>query len=253
MKYYWTFCAAAYISCKPTQPNKTVVITTEDTQSDTADLTLRAPLQLSFPLADSSAFSQVLGVDHDPIDHSAEGVLGRATCLDYVGRSFPHCYDEHDGSDYILDGSWTAMDAGSVNILAAAGGTVTETEDGHYDRCHADAESGDVSCDGHEMVANRVVVAHIADDGSVWRTRYLHMMSGSVAVAVGDVVERGAILGRVGSSGRSSFPHLHLQLERASTTAPDEWDVVDPYAGPHSQAETFWCEQGSEDGLPGPC
>ena len=37
-----------------------------------------------------------------------------------------------------------------------------------------------------------------------------HLKAGSVAVSVGDAVERGARLGRVGNSGRSSEPHLHV-------------------------------------------
>ena len=42
------------------------------------------------------------------------------------------------------------------------------------------------------------------------QTRYAHLSH--VAVAAGDTVERGAILGRVGSSGRSTGAHLHFEL-----------------------------------------
>lgn len=41
---------------------------------------------------------------------------------------------------------------------------------------------------------------------------FAHMVPGSVAVRVGDVVRRGAVLGRVGHSGNSTAPHLHFQL-----------------------------------------
>lgn len=220
-----------------------------DSAADTA--APDTPLDLAFPLADPSLFEAVLGVDHDPTDHSEDGPLGEAMCSDYLGRAFPHCYDQHDGTDYILSGSWTTMDAGSVEILAAAPGVVVETVDGNYDRCHADYDTGAVTCDGHEMAANKVTIEHTGSDGTVWRTRYLHMMTDSVAVTEGQTVDTGTVLGRVGSSGLSSFPHLHLELQEPD--AVEEWRVLDPYAGPESQAESYWCDQGHEDGLPGPC
>jgi murein DD-endopeptidase MepM/ murein hydrolase activator NlpD len=198
-------------------------------------------LRLRLPLAEPDHFSLVMGVDHDPVIHG-EGAEAWQ-CVNYEGAGFPRCYDEHLGSDYILEGGFAAMDAGSVAVVAAAAGTVTFTDDGHYDRCHADLASGIVDCDGHEMDANEVTVAH---EGG-YQTRYLHLMTDSVAVAVGDVVAAGDVLGRVGSSGNSSMPHLHLQLEDADGA------VIDPYAGPMSQPESFWCEQGTSDALPGLC
>lgn len=236
--------------CSPTREAKPVdSAPSTDSALDTA--TPDTPIDLAFPLADPSMFEAVLGIDHDPTDHSEDGPLGEAMCTDYLGRAFPHCYDQHDGTDYILAGSWTTMDAGSVEILAAAPGVVVETVDGNYDRCHADYETGAVTCDGHEMAANKVTLEHTGSDGSIWRTRYLHMMKDSVAVSEGEVVEAGTVLGRVGSSGLSSFPHLHLELQEPDPI--EEWRVRDPYAGPESQPESYWCEQGPDNGLPGPC
>ncbi|MCJ7620707.1 MAG: M23 family metallopeptidase [Anaerolineae bacterium] len=40
----------------------------------------------------------------------------------------------------------------------------------------------------------------------------VHLQEGSVAVSVGQKVERGAFSGRVGHSGNSTAPHLHFQL-----------------------------------------
>jgi hypothetical protein len=44
-----------------------------------------------------------------------------------------------------------------------------------------------------------------------------HMMEGSVNVEEGDAVEEGEVVGRVGNSGNSSQPHLHIHVERGGT------------------------------------
>ena len=47
-----------------------------------------------------------------------------------------------------------------------------------------------------------------------------HFRSGSVAVARDDRVRRGTLLGRVGNSGNSTEPHLHIHAVRGSETDP---------------------------------
>ena len=41
---------------------------------------------------------------------------------------------------------------------------------------------------------------------------YAHLQPGSTTVKVGDRVRTGQVLGRLGSSGNSNFPHLHFHL-----------------------------------------
>jgi murein DD-endopeptidase MepM/ murein hydrolase activator NlpD len=179
----------------------------------------------------------VFGVDHDPVVY---GGLNRYICRNYADLGFPRCYDEHRGSDYPLTNGFTAMDSGSARVLAAAGGIVESVEDGNYDRCHADIATSDVSCDGHPMRANFVVLRHFGQ----WRSRYLHFKQSSILVQVGDRVSCGTELGLVGSSGYSSAPHLHFEVR-------DPQDQVwDPYAGVLSQSESLWTNQDAGDGLP---
>lgn len=193
-------------------------------------------MRFALPLAEPSLFPSTIGVDHDPIEHLDVPIPGML-CEDFAGRGFPHCYDQHDGSDFILQGGFTTMDDGSTEVLAAADGTVVETDDGHYDRCHADLAAGEVSCDGFPLEANYVIVEH---RGGI-RSKYWHLKSGSVAVAVGDEVACGQHLGLVGSSGNSSMPHLHFETEDRDGV------VFDPYT---LDEDSWWLDQGDLDALP---
>jgi murein DD-endopeptidase MepM/ murein hydrolase activator NlpD len=62
-------------------------------------------------------------------------------------------------------------------------------------------------------MGNHVVIEHTGGEHS----HYAHLQTGSVAVAVGDRVSRGQQIGRVGHSGNSTEPHLHVHL----TDGPD--------------------------------
>ncbi len=203
-----------------------------------------------FPLVDPYAESILpdpIGCDHDPVNHGGTGHL----CLAYDGaENFPHCYDEHEGTDFILAGGFAAMDAGSVPVVAAADGTVIAAVDGNFDRCAADASApGGISCkevvDGevvqHPLLSNHVWIRHA--DGL--ETGYYHLKKGSVLVSVGQTVACGDVIGLVGSSGISATPHLHFEVSDGAG------GFVDPYAGVASQATSYWVQQEGCFGLPG--
>jgi murein DD-endopeptidase MepM/ murein hydrolase activator NlpD len=65
-----------------------------------------------------------------------------------------------------------------------------------------------------------VVIDHNID-GELVSTRYGHMQYGSLRVKVGDTIEPGEIIGQVGSTGKSTGAHLHLEVLLGGTTQID--------------------------------
>ena len=138
--------------------------------------------------------------DHDP----GPGVR------DWRGGS--STYDGHDGVDFRLP-SIAAQRAG-VAVRAAAGGKVKAVRDGEPDRSIRAAPAAK----GREC-GNGVLLTHPGG----WETQYCHMAQGSVAVRPGQAVAAGTVLGRIGLSGQTEFPHLHLGVRRDGVE-------VDPFA-----------------------
>jgi murein DD-endopeptidase MepM/ murein hydrolase activator NlpD len=142
-------------------------------------------------------------------------------------------YNGHRGTDIGI-GGFPAMDAGSRWVVAAAEGVVATAVDGCFDRCTTGG------CDCGAGFGNYVKVTH--PDGK--STFYGHLMRGTVQVQPGDQVSCGARLGRVGSSGNSTGPHLHFEPRYASNVSDD------PFAGSCSGPTSFWVSQGAYDDLP---
>lgn len=134
-------------------------------------------------------------------------------------RCGPLSYDGHKGTDFGLP-DLAAMAEG-VPVLAAAPGVVKALRDGMADGAYA---QGDAQAVAGRECGNGVVIDH----GDGWETQYCHMRRGSLRVAKGEAVARGDVLGAVGQSGKSQFPHVHLSVRRNG-------DVVDPFS---PEAET---------------
>lgn len=60
----------------------------------------------------------------------------------------------------------------------------------------------------NKSYGNQIVINH----GGGVKTRYAHLLDGSISVSVGQKVSRGQAIGRVGSTGNSSGPHLHFEV-----------------------------------------
>ncbi|MGI3165222.1 peptidoglycan DD-metalloendopeptidase family protein [Pseudooceanicola sp. 200-1SW] len=121
-------------------------------------------------------------------------------------------YDGHQGTDFAMPGL-AAMQAG-VMVRAAAPGRIRALRDGMADQLW----DGTTDLAGRDC-GNGVVIDH----GHGWETQYCHLARGPITVREGQEVTTGTALGRVGLSGRSQFPHLHLSLRH-------DGQVVDPFA-----------------------
>lgn len=109
-----------------------------------------------------------------------------------------------------------------ATVVAASAGTVITSE------CNASLYGEPYSCnvDGSPEVAGCGWYVNILHAGD-YLTRYCHFGSAPL-VKEGDVVQAGQILGKVGSSGRSSGPHLHYETHLNADRSPA--GAVDPVA-----------------------
>jgi len=146
-------------------------------------------------------------------------------------------YDTHKGTDFALP-SLSAMRDG-VDVLAAAKGVVRGVRDGMIDKPYTRDE--DARINGRDC-GNGMVLQH--DDG--WETQYCHLKRGSVRVRSGQVIEAGTVLGQIGLSGRTQFPHLHISVRRNGTPVdrftPDAPQNLDDDTCRRGDARTMWID-----------
>lgn len=140
-------------------------------------------------------------------------------------------YSGHDGIDIRLTSM--ALERRGVNVLAAAPGQVLRVRDDMADRSIRDQSAGAVA--GREC-GNGLVIGH---EGG-WETQYCHMRRGSLAVRAGEQVKAGSVLGKVGLSGDTEFPHLHITVRK-------DGKAVDPFAygapaGGCASGQSLWSQ-----------
>lgn len=129
-------------------------------------------------VAESRLFEQKMRKNLMPTQHPVSGVA--------LGSAFGWRIDPITGQSALHSGLDFPADTGTP-ILAAAGGVVVVSE---Y----------------HPAYGNLVEVDH----GNDLITRYAH--ASRVLVNKGDLVRRGQKIAEVGSTGRSTGPHLHFEV-----------------------------------------
>jgi hypothetical protein len=147
-----------------------------------------------------------------PFVHSEHG-----TWVCGQGNMSPGANDSHNGA-FALD--MNDQDGGCGDKLRASrAGTVTQVVENRSCMNHPNCSTwnpncGSLCCTQSEVNAgmqwgNFVRVRHMDDSVGL----YLHLMPNGAAVQVGDIVKRGELIGWVGTTGRSSGPHVHWESE----------------------------------------
>jgi murein DD-endopeptidase MepM/ murein hydrolase activator NlpD len=113
---------------------------------------------------------------------------GRPVREGYISSYFGERMDPFNGEQAMHKGVDFATDAGA-DVLAVASGIVTWAGP-------------------REGYGNLIEINH----GNGYTTRYAH--NAQTVVAVGDTVQRGQAIAVVGSTGRSTGPHVHFEVLR---------------------------------------
>lgn len=105
--------------------------------------------------------------------------------------------------DYENNADWLGFD---TPVCATANGRVADCFDGMPDNRRFD----EMEIATREMVVfgNYVILDHENGEHSC----LAHLKQGSISVKLGEAVQQGQIIGHIGASGSSLFPHLHYEL-----------------------------------------
>lgn len=121
-------------------------------------------------------------------------------------------------------------------FYAVAAGRVVEVRDGNPDNPARKIPDG--AAEKHNGVS--------IDHGNGEFSWYVHAKNGSIVVKVGDQVEKGQLLGRVGNSGASAVPHLHFTLvAHGNLSVPwacDDYQLIAPDGTPIPVSRACWRE-----------
>ncbi|MBC8045497.1 MAG: peptidoglycan DD-metalloendopeptidase family protein, partial [Fimbriimonadaceae bacterium] len=154
------------------------------------------PLRMTADYASTSGVYSYYRISNFRDLQAGTGMLDWMCNEDEAART----YDGHNGVDIAPKPfMWQTMDDQVVEAIAAADGIIVDFwGDGPFDRNCENPDLGD---------ANFVQILH--SDGSI--TSYWHLKTGSLGnFSLGDSIVTGQFLGKVGSSGNSTNPHLHF-------------------------------------------
>ncbi|WP_194165020.1 M23 family metallopeptidase [Pseudactinotalea sp. HY160] len=76
--------------------------------------------------------------------------------------------------------------------------------------------------------SSQVVIVEHAVAGRVFTSWYVHMYASGVYVGLGETVMAGQVIAGVGSNGRSTGPHLHLEIHDGVSGTDTGGVVGDP-------------------------
>jgi len=194
-------------------------------------LIVRSQTQFIWPLKKMPAYSEV--PDYYTVNNYVDQIAGTGI-LDW--NCATRTYEGHRGIDIDLwPFYWDMMGKNYVAVVAAAPGTVVAVVDnlGNENNC-GNPPTGNLNW-------NYIAIRHNDNSTSL----YGHIRDNSAQVAVGQIVAAGEIIAYVGSSGTSSNPHLHFEVNSLPVFNSQVPGLIDPYSGPCNtlNAATWWIAQ----------
>ena len=171
------------------------------------------PPQLDFPLKCT--------VGHDCFIQQFMDMEAGPGDADFKCGTLTH--NNHRGTDIRIR-TLKQMEKG-VAVVAADDGVVFNLKDGVQDQYFSDYSKEKQKQVYSQDLGNFVVIHH----GHSWNTFYVHLKKDSIRVVKGQRVSKGEILGYVGMSGLTEFPHLHFELRHNN-------DPIDPFTGQENGA-----------------
>lgn len=153
---------------------------------------------------------------------------GPTLALPWACGTTEACTQDHQGGSHTGTSAWAwdfVLQEGE-EIWAASAGEVT----------HLRKNSTVSGCDpAYSAQANFVTIDH--GDGTA--IVYAHMQTGSIPLAVGDIVEVGDLIGRVGHTGYSCGSHLHMAVQEQCGSShcqsvPAEFEAIGDAKYPES-------------------
>ncbi len=131
--------------------------------------------------------SKTYGIHSGSVNMSSKGFLWPAPSCNYVSSAYGwRSRGWHSGIDLIRSGGG----ANGTAVIASKAGRVEVVQ---------------YSNSGY---GNMILINH----GDGYKTRYAHLLSGSITVSTGEYVYAGQVIGKVGSTGNSTGPHLHYEV-----------------------------------------
>ena len=121
----------------------------------------------------------------------------------------PRWNSTHAGIDIAQSG------IANAKVVAAASGTVTvycSSCTHNYGKVTSDGKVYSCGCGGG--YGNWLKIEHGQHNGISYRTVYAHLTPGSISVSTGQKVNKGQMVGRVGTTGRSTGYHLHFEIRQ---------------------------------------
>lgn len=118
-----------------------------------------------------------------------------------------------------IKGAGEALDIGGgtqnnhYNVIAMAKGTVERADDG-YPNTGLNQDNGGMGNCVYIRYSNNILV------------RYMHLYPGSITVKVGDTVDYGQVVGKMGCSGESYGTHLHVDMWKGEANGGGGLDVA---------------------------